>query len=200
MKNTIQQSQKLDLVPFKKNLSIIENRAFALIIKTEEQTEDASDILFQISQIQERIKEEKNKFVEPAKTIILQAKKNFDPIINQCVAAEGIIKGKIIKYDKIKQKKTKKKLASISKKVASGKMSLDKASEKIEDLKLANKYEGKEGAIQFRINKKIQIIDEKKIPREYMMPNLIKIRADALRGVKIAGIEVVEEKIVATRR
>ena len=47
-----------------------------------------------------------------------------------------------------------------------------------------------------RAEKKVK---EKDLPREYLIPDMVKIRRDALTGVKIAGVEVREVKTVAGR-
>lgn len=189
--------KQVNLVPYKKSISLIEQKANALTIKTEIEIKSASDILFQISEVQKRVKAEKEKITKPAKEIIAWAKATFGPIEDQCDEAEAIIKGKMVKFDEIKQKIAQKKLQDIADKVASGKMDLEKASEKIENIAPAKSYEGDVGSVQFRPHKVIVITDETKIPRKYLSPNLVLIRADATRGVSIPGVEVKIEKIVA---
>lgn len=192
--------KSVDLVPYKKALSAIEQKANSLTIKTEAEIKSASDILFQISEVAKRIKEEKNKIVKPAKEIIEWAKNTFGSVEKQCQEAEYIIKDKMIAYDKKKQAEAQKKLEKISEKVATGKIDLDKASEKIENLKPANSYEGASGSVQFRQQKVVVITDEAKIPREYLTPDMQMIKADAFRGVEIPGVKVEIQKIVAKGR
>ena len=198
--NTITNTKQVNLIPYKKSLSIIEKNATALSIKTEAEIKLASDILFQISALQTKIKGEKAKIVSPAKEIIAWANTTFGPIEKQCEKAEYIIKEKMIYFDTMQRKKAEKELAKIANKVTAGKIDLETASKKIEGLAPANSYEGEAGAIQFRINRVIEITDEKKIPRKYLEPNLVLIRTDALKGVEIPGVKVKEEKIVAKGR
>jgi predicted O-linked N-acetylglucosamine transferase (SPINDLY family) len=189
--------QTTNLTPYKQSLSVIEQKANQLSIKTTEEIKTASDILFQISSVAKRIEEEKAKIVDPLKVALLQAKKLFDPLLDQCEKAEEIIKDKMIAFDAKKQAEAQKKLSTIADKVASGKLDIEKATERIEGLKPENSYSGDAGAIQFREHRTVEIIDENKIPRHYLEPNMSLIRADALKGVEIPGVVIKVEKIVA---
>ena len=42
--------------------------------------------------------------------------------------------------------------------------------------------------------KVVKIINEADIPREYLVPDMAKIKADIKAGKEIKGVEVVEEK------
>jgi hypothetical protein len=197
---TIKQTQSINLVPYKKSLSIIEVKANQLSIKTDAEISTASDILFQIGEVQRKFTAEKEKLTNPAKSIIKWARDTFGPIEKQCEAAEATIKGKMVAYDAKKQAEAVKKLAKIAEKVTEGKIDLETASEKIDNLKPVNSYEGENGSIQFRQQKVITIIDEAKIPRKYMEPNMVAIRAGISAGDNIPGVEVKIEKIVAKGR
>jgi hypothetical protein len=188
--------QNLELVPLKKSISIIEDKANALTIKTEEQIKIASDILFQISEFQKRVEEKKDKFVAPANAIIKEARLSFNPIIKQCEAAESTIKAKMVKFDELKQAAALKKLSAIADKVSSGKMDLETASEHIDNVKPQNSYSGDVGAISFREHKTVIITNESLIPRKYLVPDMVAIRAAVLAGEVILGTKIEITKIV----
>ena len=186
-----------ELVPLKRNISIIETKANELTIKTDVDISTASDFIFKISEFQKAVEQKKDKYVAPANAIIKEARLTYNPIIKQCEAARELVDTKLIAYDAKKQAEALKKLEKISAKVVEGKISLEEASEKIDNTKIANSYEGDVGAIQFRTNKVIKIIDEAKIPRKWLVPDTTAIRLACLSGEVIPGVEVVTEKIVA---
>ena len=56
---------------------------------------------------------------------------------------------------------------------------------------------GKVGEVQIRKIKKVRISDEALLPRQYLVPDMVAIRKDALAGVSIAGVEVYEDESIA---
>jgi hypothetical protein len=187
------------LAPYQKSVSLILEEASNLTIKNEEEIKEATDILSRISTIEKRVKAEKEKLTKPATEIIKWARSVFSPIEKNYKEAEYIIKDKMILYNQKLEEKNRKKLEAISKKVEEGKIDIDKASENIESLKTQNSYKGEEGGIQFKTLKKLNIIDESKLPRIYLIPNERKIKEALINGIEVPGAEIINEKIVAKR-
>ena len=196
------ETQKIEksLVPYKKEVGFLLNQADNLTIKTEAEIKIASDVLNRIDEAQKRIKFERDKVVAPAKEIIAWAKGVFSPLLERYDEAERTIKDKMIIYNEKEMLKANKKLKAVADKVAAGKMEIDKASEKIEGLKPAKSYKGEAGAVQFREVKKIVVTNIDKIPRQYMIPDLVVIRGQIIKGIKIPGVEVRIERTVAKGR
>lgn len=192
--------QNTELAPLRRNISIIETKANELAIKTDSDISSASDFIFKISQFQKAVEQKKDKYVAPANAIIKEARLTYNPIIKSCEAARELVDTKLIAYDAHKQELALKKLEKISAKVVEGKISLEEASEKIDNTKVQNSYEGDNGSIQFRTNKVIKIVDADKIPRKWLVPDTTAIRLACLAGEVIPGVEVVIEKIVARGR
>ena len=111
--------------------------------------------------------------------------------------AEKSVKDKIIAYQDKAEKEASKKTEKIVEKVEEGKMSFDKAADKIEAITPEKTIEAGSGSVQFRKIKEVKIVNEDKIPREYLMPDMAKIKKVALAGVSISGVEVVERRVVA---
>ena len=70
-------------------------------------------------------------------------------------------------------------------------------SKKIEEIPEAVET-GKVGTIKTRTIQKVIITDESKLPRKYLKPNEVLIRSEALKGIEIPGVEIKEEKIIAS--
>jgi len=197
MENTITKQKNTDITPYKKTLSLIEQKATDLIIKTVEEMKSASDLLFQISKLSEAIRDKKNKTILPARAIIKEANDTFGPIEKSCINAEISIKAKMVIFSNKQSEIAQKKLAGIAENLTNGKIDLAKASEKIGNLNPQNSYSGLAGAISFREHKVIKITDETKIPRVFLIPDFVRIRTAVLSGLIIPGVEIKIEKIVA---
>jgi hypothetical protein len=81
--------------------------------------------------------------------------------------AEKEIGNKILAYQLEEEKKSQIKIDAVVEKVEKGKMTFEKANEKIETLEVAKKVEVNTGAVQFKTIRDYEIIDEKLIPKKY---------------------------------
>lgn len=186
-----------ELAPIKAQVSKAINAANALEIKTADQMVEATDILGKIKTVGKMIKQKKESITKPLNEALRNARAFFAPIEGQWNEAELIVKRKMIAYQQAEQAKAAKKTEKIEEKVESGKMSFDKAAEKIEQVTPEKTVEAKAGSVQFRTIKEVIIEDETKIPREYLVPDMVKIKKVALAGVSIAGVKVVDKQVVA---
>jgi hypothetical protein len=103
----------------------------------------------------------------------------------------------MLAFNQAELDKAKVQTEKITEKVETGKMSFEKAADKIQEITPEKNVESKSGAVQFRTVKEVVIEDENKVPREYLMLDMVKIRKVALAGVEIAGVKVVEKQVVA---
>jgi len=186
-----------ELAPIKAQVSKAELVVRSLQIKTANDLTAATDILGKIKIVGKQIAEKKESITKPLNEALRNARAFFAPIEAQWNEAERIVKGKMIEYQNAELAKAAKKTEVIEKKVEAGKMSFEKAANKIEAISPTKSVEAKTGAIQFRTIKEVVIEDESKLPREYLMPNMAKIRTVALAGMSIPGVKVVDKQIVA---
>ena len=186
-----------ELVPIKAKVSKIENTATALTIKTSTDLELATDLLGRIKLIGNEIRMKKESITKPLNEALKNARAFFAPVENQWRTAEMTIKNKMVLYNNEQREKARVKTEAIEKKVEAGKMSFDKAADKIEAVTPQKAVEGETGAAQFRTVREVIITDETKLPREYLVPDMVKIRKVALAGITIPGVTVAEKQIVA---
>jgi phenylalanyl-tRNA synthetase alpha subunit len=171
-----------------------------LTIKTSEDMTVATDLLSKIKQVGKLIKNEKEKITVPANEALKAARNFFAPFEKQVSDAEAEIKKKMIDYQVKNEKKIAEQQEKVAAKAESGKMDMDKALDKIGALeeKKQNTVSGEGGGkAQFRTIKKVVIENPELLPREYLIPDEVKIRKAALAGMEIAGVKVVEEKTIA---
>jgi len=188
-------TKELELI--KSQVSKAEVIAGSLEIKVPDDMVNATDILSKIKIVGKMIAKKKESITKPLNEALRNARSLFTPLENQWSDAEKTVKMKMVMFNNAERIKAEKKMEKIEKKVESGKMKPELAIEKIDTIVPKNKVEAKSGSIQFRTIREVVIEDETKLTRKYLAPNIVKIKADALRGVKIKGVKVIEKQIVA---
>ena len=201
-------------------------QAGAIVISNQQQYEGANEFLRADKQLQKRIHEAFDEIVASAyKTWKAAGQKRTD-YLEPVVAAEKAVKGKMIDYteemERIRREeqrkidakaeadaeKERKRLAERAAKWAAkgNEAKAEAIQEQAEEVQVetqvvAPKIEKAEG-VSFQTIWKFKIIDANKIPREYMMPDEIKLRrmAGAMKGIiQVAGVEFYSEKILKSR-
>jgi len=188
---------KKELAPIEANISKAELAATALVIKTDEDNTKASEMLLKIRSVGKQIKEAKEKITKPLNEALRNARNFFAPLEDKYIRAEQIVNAKLVEYKMAQDLKALKETAKIEAKVEAGKMNFEKAAEKIEAVTPKKTVETKTGQVQYRTIKEVILEDESKLPREYLVPDMVKIRKVALAGVEIAGVKVVDKQIIA---
>jgi len=186
-----------ELAPIKTQVSKAEVAATVLQIKTASDLTPATELLGEIKSVGKMITQKKESITKPLNEALRNARAFFVPIETQYLKAEKIVKEKMVEYQNAELAKAQKKTEVIEKKVEEGKMSFDKAAEKLEAVIPQKNVTTDAGAAQFRTIKDVVIEDETKVPREFLVPDMGKIRKVALAGIQIAGVKVVEKQVVA---
>ena len=172
--------------------------AQSLMIENTKDLEKAITLLSKIKQALKIIKEKKEEFTKPAREIIKSARDLFKPLEEKCMEAERIVKSKMVEFNDKEEIKAIKEEEKVIEKVEAGKITPQEASEKMDKIAPEKTVESKGGKIQYKKIKEVVIDDEAKIPREYLMLDMVKIRRVALTGREIIGVSVIEKKIVAS--
>lgn len=176
----------------------LENQANEIVIDSKESHRGAVDLVATLKDTGKRIKAEKESITKPLNDALRNARALFKPIEDQFIEAEKIIKGKLLEYTKKINEEARKKEEAIAKRVEKGTLKVETAEKKISEVeKVDNQTSGEVGKVQIKKVKKVRIVNESDIPREYLVPDLVKIRKDALAGKEIAGVEVYEEETIA---
>ena len=186
-----------ELAPIKIQVSKAEAAADAIQVKTVDDLTAATELLGKIKTVGKMITSKKETITKPLNEALKNARAFFAPLEKQWWEAERIVKDKMISYQNKELAKADKKTEVIEQKVEAGKMSFDKAAEKIEAVTPQKNVTTDAGAAQFRTVRRVVVNDETLVPREYLMLDMVKIRKVALAGVNIAGVSVGEEHTVA---
>ncbi len=170
-----------------------------IIIKNQNDFEKASELFLKVKQAGKYIASEKEKMTRGLLDSLANIRSFFKPYEIMQSNAEKEVGSKILAYQLEEEKKSQIKIDAVVEKVEKGKMTFEQANEKIETLEVAKKVEVNTGAVQFKTIRDYEIIDEKLIPKKYWVLDLVKLRKDALDGVEIPGVKVVEKKIINSK-
>jgi hypothetical protein len=185
--------------PIKKEVERIE-LDIEVEIRNEKDLQNANEKLILVKTIQKQVSEKKSSIIKPLNQALLNVRALFAPIEDRIYTAEKVIKNKIIEYTEKQRKKAEKEKEKLAKKVEKGQIGFDEAVEKLEKVESVQKnIKTDDGVTTVKVVKKVVIENESLLPREYLIPDMVKIRADALAGKEIPGVKVVDEKILAIK-
>lgn len=170
-----------------------------IIIKNQNDFEKASELFLKVKQAGKYIASEKEKMTRGLLDTLANIRSFFKPYEIMQSNAEKEIGSKILAYQLEEEKKSQIKIDAVVEKVEKGQITFEQANEKIETLEVAKTVEVNTGAVQFKTIRDYEIIDEKLIPKKYWVLDLVKLRKDALDGVEIPGVKVVEKKIINSK-
>lgn len=195
------QIETRDLAPLKAQVTKLEARANEVQITTKEEYEGAADLIARLKETGSKLKTTKESITKPLNEALKNARSLFAPIEEQFIKAESIIKTKLLDYKKKIDEEARQKEVSIAARVEKGTLRLETAEKKIDAIeRVDNTTRGKVGEVQIRTIKKVRIVDASALPREYLIPDEVAIRRDALGGKQIPGVEIYSEDVVAAGR
>lgn len=195
----MQEIEKKELTVIKTWVSKLENQANEITIENQEDYKGAITLVATLKETGSKIKNKKESITKPLNEALRNARELFKPIEDQFSSAEKIIKVKLLAYAKKVNDEARKKEEAIAARVEKGTMKIETAERKIQEVeKVENTTKGSVGKVQIKKIKKVRISNEADIPREYLTPDMVAIRRDALGGKEIPGVEVYTEEQVAS--
>lgn len=176
------------------NINTSFTKAESLEITSDESLKLATDELSGIKTYAKALKVEKEKLTKPAREIVKWAQERFRPLEDSLKNAEIYIKTKMLAYNKKKDEAAQKKEEAIAGRVERGTMKFETGVRKMDEVEKAETTtRGDVGKVTTRKVKKVEITNPELLPREYLIPDTVRIRKDALADVEIAGVRVYEE-------
>lgn len=140
-------------------------------------------------------------FVDPLNEQVKKINGLFKPSLDVLKDASTTIRRKLVDYQTRVAAKAEEAKAKVMKRVEKGTLTVETAVKKIENVKEAEKtVRTEEATVTYREQKKVVIEDPTKLPREYLIPDEVKIRKVALAGVEIPGVKVIVEKVPAIKQ
>lgn len=193
-----------------KELEIVKNNtskalaaANALVILNDEDLHKAKDLLTNVNLAGDMIQKLKDGIIKPINEGLKGIRAMFSPPETEKEQTVMIIKQKMIFYHNAIEEKRRIEEARIAARVEKGTMKIETAARKIEDMpaiqtKIADG--NSVGSVVFKEEKKVVVVDEALIPRQYLVPDMVLIRRAALAGVEIPGVKIDIVKNIANTR
>ena len=214
------------IVVIEKNTKYLTEEAKAIVISTQDHYEKANEFLRAVKGLQKEIHATFDPIVSAAHKTHQEATSKRKEHLDPAISAERVVKGKMIAYDdkmeairraeqrridakaREEEERKRKQLEKRAEEwAAKGKEAkaeeLQEQAEEVEVVApvVAPKVEKIKG-VSFKENWSAIVVDETKVPREYLQVNTMALNriAKATRGsIKIAGVEWKMEKILASR-
>lgn len=190
----------------KKEIAVVETEiktvydlALQVTINDDESLKNAVDVLSRIKKAGKMVESREEAIKRPLLDSISSLRDLFKPMTTKFKDAETLIKNKILAYNMKIEAEAAKKKAQIDARVEKGTMKAETAAGKLATINEPQKsVSGSVGKIQTRIIRKVEIVDESLLPREYLMPDKIKIQDAVLKqNISVPGTQIVEEKQLA---
>ena len=189
-----------ELTVLKGQVSKLENQAEAVTIATQADYVNTIDLVSKLKETGKLIKDKKESITKPLNEALRNARDLFAPIEDQFIKAEAIVKTKLLDYKRMKDAEARTEEAKIVARVEKGTLKLETAEKKLDTIeRIDTTTRGAVGIVQIRKIRKVRIVDESLIPREYLKPDEVAIRKDALNGKTIPGVVIEEEEVIAAR-
>ena len=194
----MEKQEKQLLLTVKRRISTLESQAKMVDIEGAEDLAKATDIVTKLKDAGSNIKKIKESVTKPLNEALKNVREMFKPVEEQYTVSEKIIKDKILAYSRKVNEEAAIREQKIAESLEKGTIKQETAERKIESLdRVESTTRGSIGSVQFRKIQRVEIIDESLIPRKYLEVNMTAIRRDALCGVNIPGVKVVDDTIVA---
>lgn len=166
-------------------------------IKTDTDMEAAADVLSKIKKVGKLIKERKEAITRPMMESLNSTRDLFKPLEQSHASAESIIKTKMLAYQHEVAEKNRIEQERLAARVEKGTMKQETAGEKISNQQEVKKTaEGKIGKVTTRKITKYRVVDESKLPREFLIPNMSKITEALKAGQEVPGAEGYQEDVI----
>jgi len=188
-----------------KELSVIKEQANkelnvinTMVVTSAEEYKSAEDILIKVKTVGKMIKEKKEEITKPLNESLKHIRELFKPIETTHETAEEIIRKKMVSYRLLEEKKAEEEKLKIAKKVETGYIKPETAIKKMEDV-VDVKAQLKQTGVTTSTRKlpRVRIVNDKEIPREYLVVDERKVLDDLKAGKTVAGAELYYETIIA---
>ena len=191
-----------------KEVAIISEEVSPIVIKAEKleiidspTMESAVEFLSKLNQENDRLVADRETLTKPLNETLKGIRAKYKPSCDILDKAIETIRRKMGDYQLDLINKRKEEEEKIAKKMESGKLSMDKALTKINNLEeVENKVQTTSGSIQFRTDYVVEITSKKLLPLEYLEPKDMLILKDLKAGVVVPGAKLVAKMVPVNKR
>jgi hypothetical protein len=192
-------------MPKNKQITVLEKKVNPLVsraesfeIKNQRDMEEATKMLSEMNQIGDRIDAEKRKVLDPLNQAIKAERARWKPIETMYENGIQLLRQAMTKWQTEKTRIANEEAAKIAARVGSGKGKLkaETAIAQISEIdRPAATVATEVGAVKFRTVKKYEVVDIKKLPIEFHMPDDVAIKEAMRDGRELPGVRYYEEQV-----
>jgi len=193
--------QTQDVKEYNSQVILVQTKADAIEIRTQEHMTNASDLLNDLKKIEKAVIERKKEITRPLMDALASARDLFKPLEVGYASAKTTINSKILNYTEAEEARVEKEIARVERRVGKGTMRVDTAVKKLEEAgEVKKSFDGASSKTSVRKITKIRITDEALIPREFMLPDLKALTQAVLKDkLQVPGVETYEEKSIVSQ-
>lgn len=181
-----------DLVPVevKKNVLSVQQVANALSVTDPASAEKASELRHNIKEAMRQLTEKKTDITRPIMDSLAKIKALFAPYELMLKNADTTVDAKLLSYKIEEQDRIDTAKAKVVARAEKGTLRSETAVKKLGEIGEAKKTAG----TRLQSRRVLDIVDESLLPREYMVPDRIKITKALFAGIDVFGARLVDEK------
>lgn len=184
-----------------KNISLVARKVVEITVVDEKSKAVAGEMLSKVNLYNDSLQEQKQTITKPLNEALKNARALFAPLEKQCEEAIEYLRGQLGTYQTRLMLEQKKKTEEIASKVASGKIDISEASSRIGEVLVGGgSVVSESGMVKFRTDVVLEIIDAKKVPREYCVVDEKAVLKALKGGSKIAGCVLKEVQVPVNYR
>jgi hypothetical protein len=192
-------------------VSKIEQTALSLDIKDDSSLSMASDALGWIAKTKKALEEKRKFFVQPLNDQVKKINDMFKGYSEPLEKADSILRGKVMGYRQEQERIRREEEERLRKLAEKEQKRLEKLAEKNNTVapppipipvmpQQPKTVESNLASVSAKVVWEFEIVDENKIPREFMIPNEKAIRAAVKAGVRsINGVKIYQTEQLAVR-
>lgn len=186
-----------------KSLSPVVRKAEELVISDDSSMKSAVELLSHLNRSLDQVTEEKEKVTKPLNEALKVERGRWKPFETMCESAIALVRGKMTSYKKEQDRIAEEKAAKIANRIGEGKgkLKVETAVKKIEEIKTVGKSVASDtGSVKFKKVKKFEVMDVTMLPVEFILADVVAIRAKMREGVELPGVRYYEEDEVSNSR
>lgn len=200
-KTNTKQNEDKELQIVKQNTAKAMSAAEALVVAKDEDLATATELLTKINLAGDMIKKRKEEITKPLNEALKSARDLFRPLEDAQQTAKGIVAQKMVDYKRVVDEARRKEQERLAARVEKGTMKMETAQRKMDEIPEEQKSVKTEvGTVSFKEVPVPVIVDVTKIPREYLVPDMVAINKAVKAGIEIPGIKVEIRTDISNRR
>lgn len=201
MTATVSEPKTKDLAVHKARATRVSNTIEKMTIASEEDYSKAGDYLLEIRKARKEVVEKKRGILDPINLAAKRTREFFKPVEIMLDQAQGKAERAMLDYRRQAEAEEKAKEAELEEKMDRGEITIDEAIGEAEKVQQpAKTVYGARGRTTVRVTEDVEV-DLTELPREYMLPDMVKIRDHALGRSghdrrNIPGVKIVQREAI----